>query len=93
MFLKLMVLKARKKEKTLGNPKVTKGIWGSLACITKGKGLNGWGSIPGKGKVLFNSTASRPAMRTTQLPSNGYKGDDFTEGKATGALNWPIIPI
>jgi hypothetical protein len=34
-----------------------------------GYGLDGWGLIPGKGKIFLFSTASRPALGHTRSPT------------------------
>jgi hypothetical protein len=42
--------------------------------IVAGYRLDGWGSIPGRGKNFLFSTASRPALGPPSLPYNGYGG-------------------
>jgi hypothetical protein len=44
---------------------VQQGEWDSSVNIMTGYGLDGWGSIPGRGKRLF-SMVSRPALWPTQ---------------------------
>jgi hypothetical protein len=40
----------------------------SSVSIATCYGLDGWGSIPGIGKILLSSTVSRPALGTNQPP-------------------------
>jgi hypothetical protein len=36
--------------------------------IARSYGLDGWGSIPSRGKIFLSSTASRPTLGPTQPP-------------------------
>jgi hypothetical protein len=39
-----------------------------------GDGLDGWGSIPGMGKIFIFSVASKPALGPPSLLSSAYQG-------------------
>jgi hypothetical protein len=47
--------------------------WGIPFGIGTSYGLDGWGSITGKCKIFVFFTASRPALGTPCLPSNGFR--------------------
>jgi hypothetical protein len=49
-----------------------------------GYSLDGWGSIPGRGKIFLFSIASILALGPNQPPIQWVPGGDFHGGKAAG---------
>jgi hypothetical protein len=57
----------------------------STIDIAMGYGLDGRGSIPGRGRDFLYSTASRPSLEPTQPPIQRGTGGSFPGSKAAGA--------